>query len=314
MAVDVVTLGEGLASFRSAGPIGFGEPLTPHLAGAEANVAIGLARLGHRVAWVGRVGADPFGEAVVRSLRGEGVDVNTAVVDATAPTGLMFLEQRTADLSRVHYVRSGSAGSRLSAEDLPVDLIRSASLLHVTGITPALSPAAAGAVATAVTVAHDAGVRVSLDVNHRTRLWSREDASRTLRALIPQVQLVVAGEDELDLVADGPEDAAVSSLLDAGVEWVAVKRGGAGATLHTRDGRWDRDAVEVTAVDTVGAGDAFSAGLLSAVLDDLAPGEALDRAVLLGAWAASTLGDWAGLPTRAELDGLASLRAGETLR
>ncbi|WP_404385603.1 sugar kinase [Knoellia locipacati] len=310
----VVTLGESLASFRSAGPIGFGQTLTPHLAGAEANVAIGLARLGHSVSWVGRVGADPFGLEVLRTLRGEGVDVTAAVVDDSAATGLMFVEQRTADLSRVHYVRSGSAGSKVSAQDLPVETIRSASLLHVTGITPALSTEAAEAVSSAVAVAHEAGVRVSLDVNHRTRLWSREEASPVLRALLPRVWQVVAGEDELDVVADGSEDDAVAALLGLGVEQVAVKRGAAGATLHTREGRVDADAVGVTAVDTVGAGDAFCAGLLSAVLDGAALPEALDRAVLLGAWAASTTGDWTGLPTRPELGELLSVRPGETHR
>jgi 2-dehydro-3-deoxygluconokinase len=311
---EVVTLGEGLASFRSRGPVGFGEAMTPHLAGAESNVAIGLARLGHTVSWVGRVGADPFGRAILRTLRGEGVDVTAAVVDDSAATGMMFLEQRTADLSRVHYVRSGSAGSRLSTGDLPVEAIRSASLLHITGVTPALSEGAARAVASAVALAHEAGVRVSLDVNHRSRLWSRGEASRVLRGLLPKVWQVVAGEDELGVVADGPEDEAVDALLDTGVEQVAVKRGPAGATLHTRDGRWDRDAVAVTPVDTVGAGDAFCAGLLSAVLDERSHAEALDRAVLLGAWAASTSGDWAGLPTRSELDELAVHRPGETLR
>lgn len=311
---QVVTLGESLASFRSRGPVGFGQPLTPHLAGAEANVAIGLARLGHSVAWVGRVGDDPFGSAVLRTLRGEGVDVDAAVVDDSAATGMMFLEQRTADLSRVHYVRSGSAGSRVSAQDVPVELIRSATLLHVTGITPALSAEAAGAVSSAVAVAHEAGVQVSLDVNHRARLWSREEAAPVLRALLPRVWQVVAGEDELGLVADGPEDGAVSALLELGVHQVALKRGAAGATLHTRQGRLDRDAVAVTAVDTVGAGDAFCAGLLSAVLDDATFPEALDRAVLLGAWAASTTGDWAGLPTRSELGELLSVRPGETHR
>jgi len=314
MAVEVVTLGESLASFRSTGPIGFGAPLTPHLAGAESNVAIGLARLGHAVAWAGRVGADPFGDAVLRTLRGEGVDVRGAVVDDGAPTGLMFLEQRTADLSRVHYLRAGSAGSRVSADDLPVEAIRAASLLHVTGITPALSPVAAGAVTAAVAVAHEAGVRVSLDVNHRARLWSRGDAARVLRGLLPHVWMVVAGEDELAIVADGSEDEAVEALFAAGVHRVAVKRGADGASLRTRDGRWDRTAVAVTAVDTVGAGDAFCAGLLSGILDDLAPEEALDRAVHLGAWAASTTGDWAGLPTRSELDDLLAVRSGETLR
>ena len=314
MSVDVVTLGEALASFRSSGPLGLGAPVTPDLAGAETNVAIGLSRLGHRVAWVGRVGSDPFGQAALRTLRGEGVDVEGVVVDGSAATGLMFLEQRTADLTRVHYVRAGSAGSRLGPDDLPLDAIRSARMLHVTGVTPALSPTAAEAVSRAVAVAREAGVRVSLDVNHRDRLWSREAAAPVLRALLPGVSLLVAGEDELDLVVDGPEDEAVARLLADGVDAVAVKRGSAGASLVTTAGRWDRDAVAVTAVDTVGAGDAFCAGLLSAVLDGHADGDALERAVALGAWAVSTRGDWAGLPTRAELGDLTAVRPGETLR
>jgi len=314
MSPDVVTLGEALASFRSPGPLGFGVPVTPDLAGAETNVAIGLSRLGHRVAWVGRVGSDPFGEAAVRTLRGEGVDVEDVVVDGSAATGLMFLEQRAADLTRVHYVRAGSAGSRLAPDDLPLDAIRSARLLHVTGVTPALSSTAAEAVSRAVAVAREAGVRVSLDVNHRDRLWSRDAAAPVLRALLPGVSLLVAGEDELGIVADGPEDEAVAQLLDNGVDAVAVKRGAAGATLCAATGRWDREAVAVSAVDTVGAGDAFCAGLLSAVLDERSHGETLDRAVLVGAWAASTSGDWAGLPTRGELGELLSYVPGETLR
>lgn len=314
MTADVVTLGEALASFRSPGPLGFGVPVTPDLAGAETNVAIGLSRLGHRVAWVGRVGSDPFGEAVVRTLRGEGVGVEDVVVDGSAATGLMFLEQRAADLTRVHYVRAGSAGSRLGPDDLPLDAIRSARLLHVTGVTPALSPTAAEAVSRAVSVAREAGVRVSLDVNHRARLWSRDAAAPVLRALLPAVSLLVAGEDELGIVADGPEDEAVAGLLDSGVDAVAVKRGASGASLVTPDGRSDREAVAVSAVDTVGAGDAFCAGLLSAVLDDRADGDALDRAVALGAWAVSTRGDWAGLPARSELGDLGSVRPGETMR
>lgn len=313
-ANDVVTLGEALASFRTAGPLGFGASLTPDLAGAESNVAIGLSRLGHPVSWVGRVGADPFGDAVVRALRGEGVGVEHVSVDPSAPTALMVLEQRTADLSRVHYRRAGSAGSRLGPDDVPVDAIRSARVLHVTGITPALSPEAGAAVTRAVTVAHDAGVEVCLDVNHRERLWSRREAAPVLRALLPHVSLLVAGEDEIGVVADGSEEDAVEALLAAGVRQVAVKRGSAGASLHTTDGRHDRAALAVTAVDTVGAGDAFCAGLLSAVLDGRAADAALERAVLVGAWAVSTAGDWAGLPTRSELDDLAALRPGETLR
>ncbi len=314
MTAEVLTLGEAMASFRGSGTVGFGRPLTPDLAGAEANVAIGLSRLGHSVEWLGRVGADAFGTEVLRTLRAEGVTVAHAVVDGDAPTGLMFLEQRTADLTQVQYLRAGSAGSRLRPDDLWPGAIEGVSVLHVTGITPALSRSAAATVARAVELAAAAGVLVCLDVNHRSRLWTRDDASVALRPLLPHVTLLVAGEDELDLVAEGGEDRAVEELLASGVQQVALKRGPAGASLHTPQGRVDAAAVPVTAIDPVGAGDAFCAGLLSGVLDGLDPAGLLERAVLMGAWAVSTAGDWQGLPSRAELPGIATHRPGETIR
>lgn len=314
MTVDVLTLGEALASFRSRGPLAFGADLVPDLAGAEANVAIALARLGHSVSWLGKVGDDAYGAEVLRTLRAEGVRVDRARVHDTAPTGLMFLEQRTADVTRVEYRRAGSAGSTLSPDDLGGTTLDDVRVLHVTGITPALSASAAAAVQGAVERASAAGVLVSLDVNHRSRLWSRADASSTLRRLLPHVTLLVAGADELDVVADGPEDEAVASLLDAGVEQVAVKRAAEGGSLHTNEGRVDGGALPVTAVDTVGAGDAFSAGLVSGLLDGLDPTARLQRAMLLGAWAVSTRGDWQGLPRRHELNALTTHRPGDTAR
>lgn len=314
MSTDVLTLGEALVSFRAPGPVGFGRPLVPDLAGAETNVAIGLSRLGHAVEWMGRVGADRFGTEVLRTLRAEGVTVAHARTDVDGPTGLMVLEQRTADLTQVEYVRAGSAGSRLRPDDLWPGVMDGLRVLHLTGITPALSPTAAATVARAVELASAAGVLVSLDVNHRSRLWSRADAAAALRPLLPHVTLLVASEDELDIVADGAEELAVAQLLGSGVREVAVKRGSAGASLHTTQGRVDARAVAVTAVDPVGAGDAFCAGLLSGVLDDLDPAGRLERAVLMGAWAVSTAGDWQGLPSRAELPGVATHRPGETIR
>ncbi|EAP98372.1 putative sugar kinase [Janibacter sp. HTCC2649] len=314
MTVDVLTIGEALVSFRSPGPLAFGAAITPGLAGAESNVAIGLARLGHSVQWLGRVGDDAFGGEIVRTLRGEGVEVDRVVVDGTAPTGLMLLEQRTADLTRVEYHRAGSAGSRLSPEDLDPIAFEDVRSLHVTGITTAISASAAATVQAAVERASAAGAFVSLDVNHRARLWARGDATATLRPLLPHVSLLIASEDELDLVAPGPEDEAVASLLGGRVEQVAIKRGSDGASLLTSDGRVDAAARAVTAIDTVGAGDAFCAGLISGHLDGLDPVGRLDRAVQLGAWAVSTFGDWQGLPRRHDLVDLATHRPGETIR
>ncbi|HEY7720297.1 MAG TPA: sugar kinase [Pedococcus sp.] len=313
-AVEVLTFGESMVSFRSDGPLVQGGRQTVRLAGAESNVAIGLSRLGHTVAWAGRVGDDTFGRLVLRELRAEGVDTSCAVVDGMRPTGLMFVEQRSADLTRVEYRRAGSAGSAIGKDDVAEALRTAPHILHVTGITPALSGTAAEAVSWAVESARAAGALVSFDVNFRGRLWSRDQARESLAPLARRATLVVASDDELDLVATGDEDAAVAHLLDEGVQQVAVKRGPAGASVHTRAGRADAPAVPVTAIDPIGAGDAFSAGYLSGVLDGLEPPECLARAVATGAFAVSSRGDWEGAPTRADLDLLASHTPGATLR
>jgi 2-dehydro-3-deoxygluconokinase len=309
-----VTLGEAMVSFRSSGSLGFGSPIVPGLAGAESNVAIGLARLGHAVQWVGRLGADRFGELALRELRAEGVGVEHVVTDPAAPTGLMFLEQRTADIAMVDYRRAGSAGSRLCPDDVAPALQRSPRAVHLSGVTPALSVSARAAFTSAIELARDGGAFRSLDVNHRARLWGRDECRAVLASAARYADLVVASEDELDLVAPGSEAEAVDSLLAAGVAMVAVKRGPAGATLWTKDGRLEQPAIAVTSVDTIGAGDAFCAGFLSGWLDGLDGAKCLERGALLGAWAVSTRGDWEGLPRRSELETLAVLSTGETVR
>lgn len=312
--LDVLTLGESMVSFRSDGPPTQGGLQTTRVAGAESNVAIGLARLGHAVAWAGRVGEDSFGALILRQLRAEGVDTAHAVVDPERPTGLMFVEQRTADLTRVEYRRAGSAGSAITVEDVRGALRTRPRVLHLTGITPALSQTARSAVASVAEEAAAAGVFVSLDVNFRSRLWSRAQAREALAPIAARASLVVASDDELDLVADGREEDAAASLLAVGVQQVAVKRGPAGASVHSGAGRADAPAVPVTAIDPIGAGDAFSAGYLSGVLDGLEPAACLSRGVVAGAFAVSTRGDWEGAPTRADLGLLAGHTPGATLR
>jgi 2-dehydro-3-deoxygluconokinase len=303
-ARPVVTFGEslGLVMGTGAGPIRVGAPARFSFAGAESTVAVGLARLGHPVCYVSRVGDDVAGHAVVESLRGEGVDVERVTVDPTAPTALMLRQHRTADVLTVDYYRSGSAASALTADDLPEQLLAGARLLHVSGITPALSPTAHAATVHAVEAAHRAGVPVSLDVNYRTRLWSPRQAGQTLGALLSHVDLVFGGDAELTLLGSaGSVERCVEGIRTAGPTTVVRKRGAAGATAYGAFGQRDAAAVPVTVADPVGAGDAFVAGYLSALLDGLDVGGCLDRAVECGAFAVSVLGDWEGLPRRSEL-------------
>ena len=261
-----------------------------------------MARLGHQAAWIGVTGADEPGELVRRTLRAEGVDLRWSRVDPTAPTGLILFENRVADINRVTYHRAGSAGSRLGpadvtpAFDAPGPPPR---LLHVTGITCALGVEPYQAVVEAVRRARVAGSTICLDVNHRNRLWSVAEAAAALRPLLPSIDLVVASDDELAVLTDATDPA--PALLSAGVTEVVVKHGAGGATSHSATGAIHRPARTVPVVDTVGAGDAFVAGLLSGWLDGVDVPARLDRAVTTGAFAVATRGDWEGLPDRAEL-------------
>ncbi|MGH1564709.1 sugar kinase [Mumia sp. DW29H23] len=311
---DVLTLGEALGCVRALGPVRLGGEASLHVVGAEANVAIGLARLGHDVTWVGSLGRDQVGELVLRTLRAEGVDL-AHVARRDAPTGLVVFEERLPGTVRVDYHRAHSAGSRLSTDDLASALDPAPRIVHVTGLTMALSDSAADAVRAAARGGREAGALVCLDVNYRSRLWSRDDARAALAAVVGDVDVVVASDDELGLVAPHGETVAeqADALLEAGVVRVVVKHGADGATSIGADGTHTSPARDVVVVDTVGAGDAFVAGYLSAVLDGLDEPARLDRANAVGAFAVTGRGDWERLPTRDEL-ALLTTPSGEAVR
>ncbi|MFJ8857635.1 sugar kinase [Streptomyces sp. NPDC102451] len=317
---DVLTFGETMLAAQLPGTLAVGAQARTTVAGAESNVAIGLARLGHRAVWAGLVGDDEPGRLVLRTLRGEGVDITRAATHATAPTGAMLRERRVADIARVHYWRSHSAASLLTPADLAPALGDGARVLHLTGITCALGPGPLEAVRAAAAHAQAQGWTVALDVNHRQRLWTAEEAGRALRPLLPHITVLIASDDELPVVTDAfsetpdGEERAVDALLDTGVREVVVKRGGEGAAFRDRQGaRHSLPALRVPVRDTVGAGDAFCAGYLSGLLDGLPPAGRLARANTLGAFAVASDGDWEGLPRRDEL-GLLDAAPGTVIR
>jgi 2-dehydro-3-deoxygluconokinase len=311
--VDVLTAGETMMALRATGLIRLGSGFTAGVAGAESNVAIGLSRLGHSAAWLGRVGADEPGRLVVRTLRAEGVEVSAVRRDDTAPTGMIMFEQRLPDVTRVQYVRAGSAGSRLSADDVAAAPYVPA-IVHLTGITPALGASCREAVRALCALARERGARISLDVNHRSRLWTREEAARALAPIAEQADHVIASPGELALLYPGAScDAVAARLLEGGAAEVVVKDGGAGARSFTAGGVRAVPARSVQAVDSIGAGDGFVAGYLSGLLDGLDVEGRLRRAHAVGAFAVSSRGDWEGLPYRDELD-MIGLPEGAALR
>ena len=301
--MDVLTFGETMVALRADRPLAMSPDISATIAGAESNVAIALARLGHSVQWAGRVGDDAGGELIRRTLRAESVGQDHVTTDPRRQTGILIFEQRLPDVTRVGYYRQNSAGSALSSEDLAPALAGSPHILHITGITPALGDAAAEAVLKAASAAQAGGATVTFDVNYRAKLWTREEAASTLRALVPYVDVVIGSPDELDLLTGRPATSAdpAAALLGLGVREVVLKLGAGGATVYSRHGTVHSPARPVAAVDSVGAGDAFTAGYISGLLTGVTLEERLHLANTLGAFAVSSKGDWEGLPTRSEL-------------
>jgi 2-dehydro-3-deoxygluconokinase len=311
----LVTMGETLALVSSVEPghLAHADLLRVGVGGAESNVAIGVRRLGADATWAGRVGDDSFGTRVVRELRAEGVSVH-AVTDAGAPTALMVKERRTVESGRVWYYRDGSAGSRVAPADLPVEAVAGAGVLHLTGITPGLSPSALEAVRALVDLASASQVPISFDVNHRAGVWRERDPGPVYRELARASAVVFAGEDEARLLtgttttepADLLEELATTTDGD-----VVLKLGADGCRAVVDGVHLTVAAVPVRVVDSVGAGDAFVAGYLAELMAGRPAGRRLATAVRCGAFVCLTAGDWEGLPTRADLD---LLDGGEPVR
>jgi len=304
---DVVTLGEPLICLTApSGRLQAARSLVKSVAGAESNLAIGLARLGRTVAMLTRVGADPFGDEIVRTLRGEGVETQWVAREHTAPTGVMIKERRGPDDIHVYYYRQSSAAARLCAADLPAEAVEQAARVHVTGITLALGEGPREAVDELLRLANEHRVPVSFDPNFRLKLWSVREAAQACASLLPSISDLLVGEDELVAMADvsgaKPDlEGALEWLEDFDLNSTVVKRGADGV-IGVRGGeRYARPAYPVgSLVDTVGAGDAFNAGFLHASLD----GDSFKSALDVGCWVASRVvshfGDYEGLPEASE--------------
>jgi len=228
MPGPLLAVGETMALLTTAGigRLRHAATLTLGVAGAESNVAIGARRLGCPAAWVGRVGDDELGELVVSRIRAEGVDVGGVVRDPGAPTSLMLKERRTADIVRVLYYRRNGPGARLEPGDLDPAQVAAAGVLHVTGITPALSDSARATVDHAVELARAAGVPVSFDLNYRSALWPADQAAAVCRDLAARADIVFAGDDEAELLGLSGDPAALAGALAAlGAGHAVVKLG-----------------------------------------------------------------------------------------
>lgn len=302
---ELVTFGEamGLLFTEPARPLRTAAGFSRSIAGAESNVAIGMCRLGHTSGWFGRVGDDAFGLGILDALRREGVEVSRSAVDSEAPTGLLIRDRHPERRIQVLYYRHGSAGARLGPGDVDENYVAGARVLHVTGITPALSDSCLEAVRTALEAARRHGATVCFDPNLRVRLWPSERAAATIGPLLALADIVLTGDGETAKLSGraGVKEGA-RWFLERGAGLVVVKQGEGGAWASDELREWSAPAHPVTVVDPVGAGDAFAAGFLSGWLRNFDVATCLAEANIVGAMSVQVPGDIDGLPYRTDVD------------
>ncbi|MGM0515061.1 MAG: sugar kinase [Pseudomonadota bacterium] len=306
--LDVVTLGEAMAMFVAAqtGDLAEVESFTKRIAGAELNVAIGLARLGLNVGWVSRVGNDSFGRFTLQQLAKEGVNAQRVTVDGRYPTGFQLKSKNTDGTDpSVEYFRKGSAASHLSTADFDRDYFAGARHLHLSGVAAALSAESRELCHFAAAEMRALGKTISFDPNLRPVLWSsRELMIEQLNKLACAADWVLPGLKEGQiLTGQSTAEGIADFYLERGVQAVIIKTGPEGAWFKTAAGDQAAvPAVKVTnVVDTVGAGDGFAVGTLSALLEGKTLLQAVQRGNKIGSLAIQAIGDSEGLPTRAAL-------------
>lgn len=294
-----------MALVYPAGPVGLdaGSELRMDMAGAEANLCIGLSRLGHRAMFISRVGDDPFGARIRAQLILEKVEVHGLITDAEAPTGVFFRENLADGQRRVYYYRSGSAASHLGPEDVRQEWFAGVKIVHLTGITPALSKSCAEACRKAIRLAKDVGALVSFDPNYRPRLWDEETARKSLLPFIEQADLLLMGHEDARaiLCAEGSEDCLLAAAA-IGPQVVVLKQAERGALAWMGGKIIHVPAYPVERVlDPVGAGDGFDAGFLAGWLRGFTMEESLRLGARVGAAAVGVFGDYHGYPHAEEI-------------
>lgn len=255
--------------------------------GAESNVAAHVAALGHRAAWYSRLGSDALGDRLLAQLTARGVDTARVDRDDEHPTGLYVKDPGRG----VAYYRAGSAASHLSPVDADDLSFRGIDLVHVSGITAAISASAAAFLARVIERTQEAGIPVSFDVNHRPALWSLQAAAPPLAALARRADVLFTGRDEAEALWGTQRDDDIRELFPD-VPEVIVKDGDVGATAYIGTLRVFEPALRVEVVEAVGAGDAFAGGYLAARLSGEDPGERLRAGHRRAALTLRTTGDF----------------------
>lgn len=274
MTYDLVTLGEAMLRFsvRAGERLEDASAYRVDVAGSEANVAIAAARAGLSVAWLSRLPESPLGRRAAREIAAHGVDVSHVVWDGSHRMGTYFIELSVPPRPvSVLYDRADSAATAITPDDIDWAVVEDARAVHLTGITPALSPAARLTTMETARRARQGGAKVIVDVNYRSRLWPPDEAAQVIGELCTlATTVIVTTEDARDLFAATGLSPEVAAALrqTMGVDAVIVTQGAEGAAWETAEESGEAPGYPAEVIDRIGAGDAFAAGVIIGLLGD----------------------------------------------
>ncbi|AIF53375.1 sugar kinase [Pelosinus sp. UFO1] len=313
---EILTLGEPMALFlaNQKGELDKIEEFTKLVAGAEVNFAIGMARLGHEVAYITKLGEDPFGKYINRFLLENNIDTRYVNYDAGHFTGFQLKSKVEVGDPEVFYFRRHSAASHLHTEDVSDILWDKVKHLHLTGIPPALSSTCREVSYKLMAAAREKGISISFDTNLRPQLWkSKEEMVSVINDLAFRSDLVLPGVNEGKILTGSDDPNQIADFyLKEGVSTVVIKLGEKGAFVKTQDTSFEVQGFKVEkVVDTVGAGDGFAVGVVSGLRAGLSLKDAVVRANAIGALVVMFPGDNDGLPNSRQLESYLQTQLGQ---
>ncbi|XP_042504994.1 probable fructokinase-7 [Macadamia integrifolia] len=241
--------------------------------GAPANVAVGVARLGGSSAFIGKVGEDEFGYMLADILKQNNVDNSGMRFDPGARTALAFVTLRADGEREFMFFRHPSADMLLRESELDVDLIKKATIFHYGSISLIEEPCRSTHIA-AMKIAKESGSILSYDPNLRLPLWPSAEAARQgIMSIWDQADIIKVSEDEISFLTGGDDpyddNVVMNKLFHPDLKLLLVTEGSDGCRYYTKEFRGKVPGIEVKAVDTTGAGDAFVSGILSSLASDL---------------------------------------------
>lgn len=309
--IDVTAIGEPLVQFNplEAGPLKHAVLFEKHAAGSEANVIIGISRLGFNTAFITKLGRDEFSKFILSTLKGEDVDVS-GVKQIDGKNCAVFFVQRGYPIhyrSDVMYYRSDSATRYLSPEDLDAKLISNCRILHMSGITPALSDSCRETALEAVRIARRSNVKISFDTNYRRKLWTESEARPVLIEIARECDVLLTDPDDARILMERKVDDdpinALDELESLGPSTIVYKLGASrGLAGLSNSEKATSLPATVPLVDSIGAGDAVAAGFLSGYLAGDSLQRCLDMASCCSALTVMRRGDFENLPDRNDLE------------